>query len=63
MLDCFWEWPFPFQKYAHQTDRDEVIDMFAGRVYGEEAQQSVVLGKMRKLLEIKHPNPSEQGSY
>jgi flavin-dependent dehydrogenase len=63
MLDCFWEWPLPFQRYAYQTDRDEIIDMFAGRIYGEEAQQSVALGKMRKLLEIKHPNPSEQGHY
>jgi flavin-dependent dehydrogenase len=32
MLDCFWEWPLPFQKYVNQTNTGELIDMFAGRV-------------------------------
>ena len=52
MLDCFWEWPLPFQKYAHQTDRGEVIDMFAGRVYGPEVHQTQAVLKMRRLLDI-----------
>jgi flavin-dependent dehydrogenase len=59
MLDCFWEWPLPFQKYAHQTHRGQVIDMFAGRIYGEEVQQSDVVLKMRHLLSIKDAHPVE----
>jgi 1H-pyrrole-2-carbonyl-[peptidyl-carrier protein] brominase len=57
MLDCFWEWPLPFLKYAHQTNRGEVIDMFAGRIYGEEVQQFDVVIKMRDLLAKKSPHP------
>jgi flavin-dependent dehydrogenase len=50
MLDCFWEFPFPFLRFAHMTHRGQVIDMFAGRVYGEEVQQSDVVVRMRELL-------------
>lgn len=53
MMDCFWDWPLPFLKYAHQTNREDVIDMFAGRVYGEEIQNSDVMIKMRHLLATK----------
>lgn len=59
MLDCFWEYPLPFLKYAHQMHRGHVIDMFAGRIYGEEVQQTEVVLKMRDLLIKKgiHPAP------
>jgi hypothetical protein len=52
MLDCFWEWPLPFQKYVHQTNTGELIDMFAGRVYGPEVHQTDAMLKMRRLLDI-----------
>jgi hypothetical protein len=57
MLDCFWEWPLPFLKYAHQTHRGQVIDMFAGRIYGEEVQQYEVVLKMCQLLAIRDAHP------
>ncbi|HEY7097393.1 MAG TPA: NAD(P)/FAD-dependent oxidoreductase [Terriglobales bacterium] len=60
MLDCFWEYPLPFLKYAHQTHRGQVIDMFAGRIYGEEVQQYEVVLKMRELLTIKGMHPAKQ---
>jgi hypothetical protein len=53
MLDCFWEWPLPFLKYAHQTNTEEIIDMFAGRIYGDEVQKYDVVLKMRHLLSLK----------
>jgi flavin-dependent dehydrogenase len=59
MLDCFWEWPLPFQRYAYQTHRDQVIDLFAGRIYGEEVQQSDVVLRMRHLLAISDAKRSE----
>ena len=52
MLDCFWEWPLPFQKYVHQTNTGELIDIFAGRVYGPEVHQTDAMLKMRRLLDI-----------
>jgi len=58
MLDCFWEYPLPFQRFAHQTHRGEVIDMFAGRIYGEEIQSYDSVVRMRRLLSLKglyHP--------
>jgi flavin-dependent dehydrogenase len=57
MLDCFWEYPFPFQRFAHQTHRGEIIDMFAGRIYGEEIQSYDSVVRMRRLLSLKKAEP------
>lgn len=35
MLDCFWEQPISFAFFAHSRYKEDVIDMFAGRVYQE----------------------------
>jgi 1H-pyrrole-2-carbonyl-[peptidyl-carrier protein] brominase len=53
MLDCFWEYPFPFQRFAHQTHRPEIIDMFAGRIYGEAIHSYDSVMRMRHLLSLK----------
>jgi len=51
LLDCFWEYPLPFQRFAHATHREEVIDVFAGRVYGEQVHQCDAIKRMRALLD------------
>jgi hypothetical protein len=53
MLDCFWEWPLPFQRFAHMTHQEEIIDLFAGRVYGDAVHQYDSVIRMRRLLEIR----------
>jgi FADH2-dependent halogenase len=34
-LDAFWEQPYAFAIFAHHRHRDDVIHLFAGRLYGE----------------------------
>lgn len=53
MLDCFWEFPFPFQRFAHMTHQEEIIDMFAGRIYGEKIHEYDSVKRMRRLLDMK----------
>jgi flavin-dependent dehydrogenase len=53
MLDCFWEWPIPFQRFAHMTHQEEIVDLFAGRVYGSEVHQYDSVRRMRRLLSLK----------
>jgi FADH2-dependent halogenase len=51
LLDCFWEFPLAFQRFAHSTHRDEIIDIFAGRVYGEHVHQYDSIQRMRRALD------------
>lgn len=51
MLDCFWEFPLNFQRFAHWTHQEEIIDLFAGRIYGDAVQEYDSVKRMRALLE------------
>ena len=33
MIDCFWEFPFGFAKYVHFDYKEQMTDVFAGRIY------------------------------
>ncbi|MGO9645071.1 MAG: NAD(P)/FAD-dependent oxidoreductase [Candidatus Bathyarchaeia archaeon] len=33
MIDCFWEFPLGFAKYVHFDYKDQMTDVFAGRIY------------------------------
>lgn len=35
LVDCFWEYPLAFVKLVHLTHPEGIIDLFAGRVYGQ----------------------------
>jgi flavin-dependent dehydrogenase len=48
MMDTFWEYPLAFAQMAHRSGRDDMLDVFAGRLY--ERQPSNVVREMRKLL-------------
>jgi flavin-dependent dehydrogenase len=48
MIDTFWEHPLAFALFLHHRYNEQVIDIFAGRVFGGEVTQAM-LG-MRKLL-------------
>ena len=50
MVDLFWEQPFAFATFVHQRYRGELIDAFAGRVYGTEHQPSPAILTFRKML-------------
>lgn len=50
MLDCFWEFPLPFQRFAYLTHQEEIVDLFAGRIYGEAVHEYDSVKRMRRLL-------------
>ena len=50
VVDTFWEHPLAFALCVHERYRDQMIDMFAGRVYEHENQPSPALLAFRKLL-------------
>jgi hypothetical protein len=50
MIDAFWENPTAFGYAAHKRHRADVIDIFAGRVYDEDAQPSEGTRAFRRLL-------------
>ncbi len=47
-IDIFWEYPFAFAKYVHFDYKDQMTDMFAGRIF--EHQPSPALLTFRKGL-------------
>ncbi len=53
MLDCFWEYPLAFQRFAHATHQEEIVDLFAGRIYGDEVHEYDSVKRMRSSLDIK----------
>ena len=48
VLDCFWEQPFTFAAFVHARYREQMTDMFAGRIY--ERQPSPPVEAFRKVL-------------
>jgi flavin-dependent dehydrogenase len=51
MIDSFWEHPLPFAWAVNGRLKDQVLDIFAGRVYESEKQQpTAALASFRKLL-------------
>jgi flavin-dependent dehydrogenase len=53
MLDCFWEFPLPFQRFVHMTHTEDMVDLFAGRLYGDAVHQQDGVIRMKRLLEMK----------
>jgi|694.fasta_scaffold07902_10 flavin-dependent dehydrogenase len=50
VVDTFWEHPLAFALCVHERYREQMIDMFAGRVYEHENQPSPALQAFRQLL-------------
>jgi len=48
LIDAFWERPTQFALIAHQKHPEETIDLFAGRVYGEEPSKALIA--MRQIV-------------
>lgn len=50
VIDTFWEHPLAFSICVHERYREQMIDMFAGRVYEHEQQPSPAICAFRDLL-------------
>ncbi len=60
MMDAFWEFPFAFARIVH-TLRDEMIDIFAGRLW--EHQPSTATDKLRRFLKRERSYDSAGDEY
>lgn len=55
LIDTFWQHPFAFAFFIHRRFTEDMIDMFAGRLYQPEPSEG--LAAMRRLLAAA-PNPN-----
>lgn len=51
MIDTFWEYPLVFTRMASGKAQDDITDLFAGRVYGENVRRNASRAAMRRLME------------
>ena len=51
LIDTFWENPIAFSVLAHLKCRDDMIDIFAGRIYPEDGQPSSTVLRLRNVLQ------------
>jgi 1H-pyrrole-2-carbonyl-[peptidyl-carrier protein] brominase len=49
-VDCLWEYPLAFQRMVVHKYREAIIDIFAGRIYGEIGASNPAAIAMHKLL-------------
>jgi flavin-dependent dehydrogenase len=50
VIDTFWEYPLVFTRMASGRAKDDITDLFAGRVYGEKMRRNASRAAMRRLL-------------
>lgn len=50
LINCFWEFPLAFLYVVHTQHPEDMIDIFAGRIYGPHIQQSKALRAIRSIL-------------
>ena len=59
MIDSFWERPAIFALFVHHRHREDMIDIFSGRIY--KGQPSVGMVAMRKMLERDREESYQKG--
>jgi flavin-dependent dehydrogenase len=50
LIDCFWEYPLVFTRMASGADKDNITDLFAGRLYGDIVANNKSRQSMRRLM-------------
>lgn len=50
MIECFWEYPLVFTRMASGANKDDIADLFAGRIYGEVLENNKSRQAMRRLM-------------
>jgi ABC-type nitrate/sulfonate/bicarbonate transport system ATPase subunit/flavin-dependent dehydrogenase len=59
LVDCFWEYPLAFQMLVHHSHQEDMIDLFAGRVYRDDVKDNGGLASMRQLLSTRETKVAE----
>jgi flavin-dependent dehydrogenase len=49
VIDVFWGFPLAFQRMAHRTHRDGMIDVFAGRIHPPPTEAGETVSTLREL--------------
>ena len=61
LVDFFWDFPLAFQMLLHRSHPEFMIDLFAGRLYGEmNGNEAVTI--MRRMLARRGQQPMEAGA-
>ena len=60
-VNCLWEYPLAFQRMVVYKYREAIIDILAGRIYGEIGDCNPARIAMRKLLAPKN-EVNQQGT-
>lgn len=63
LIDGFWENPLAFAVMLHRRYRDQIIDVFAGRIYPEDGPPSDAMIGLRKLLQRERTYDDADLSY
>lgn len=50
LIDCFWEYPLVFTRMASGDAKDDITDLFAGRLYGNIVENNKSRQSMRRLM-------------
>ncbi len=50
LIDCFWEYPLVFTRMASGNAKDDITDLFAGRLYGDIVANNKSRQAMRRLM-------------
>ncbi len=50
LIDCFWEYPLVFTRMASGEAKDDITDLFAGRLYGDIVENNKSRQAMRRLI-------------
>ncbi len=50
MIECFWEYPLVFTRMASGAAKDDIADIFAGRIYGDIGENNKSRQTMRRLM-------------
>ena len=63
LVDGFWENPLAFAVMLHRRYREQIIDVFAGRIYPEDGPPSDAMKGLRKLLQRERTYDDEELLY
>jgi flavin-dependent dehydrogenase len=53
LIDSFWEYPLVFTRMATGNARDDITDLFAGRLYGDAVEKNESRLAMRRLMQAR----------
>ena len=60
MIECFWEYPLVFTRMASGANKDDIADLFAGRIYGDIVENNKSRQAMLRLMTARRAEKSAE---